>query len=175
MSSRNVGSNRNIERSLLLGFVRCAGGMLRATLRCGVATNGPVTTLGAAGYRKRASLEGRCHEAVNAIHFRRARSTNARPAGCIDRMPADHEAPMSATFDVVDLRSDTVTRPTPAMRQAIADAVVGDDVFGDDPTVKELERRVAALAGKEAALYVPSGTMGNQLAVNCHKIGRAHV
>ena len=67
---------------------------------------------------------------------------------------------------VVDLRSDTVTRPTPAMRRAIADAVVGDDVFGDDPTVLELERRVAALAGKEAALFVPSGTMGNQLAVH---------
>src|SRR3954464_12254825 len=68
---------------------------------------------------------------------------------------------------VVDLRSDTVTRPTPGMRQAIAEAVVGDDVFGDDPTVIELERRVAALPGKEAALYVPSGTMGNQLAVAC--------
>jgi threonine aldolase len=66
----------------------------------------------------------------------------------------------------VDLRSDTVTRPTPAMRRAIADAIVGDDVFGDDPTVIELERRCAALAGKEAALYVPSGTMGNQLAVH---------
>src|SRR5258706_7984417 len=67
---------------------------------------------------------------------------------------------------VVDLRSDTVTKPTPAMRRAIAEAVVGDDVFGDDPTVIELERRCAAIAGKEAALYVPSGTMGNQLAVN---------
>jgi len=67
----------------------------------------------------------------------------------------------------VDLRSDTVTRPTPAMRRAIAEAVVGDDVFGDDPTVQELERGVAELAGKEAALYVPSGTMGNQLAVAC--------
>jgi threonine aldolase len=66
---------------------------------------------------------------------------------------------------MVDLRSDTVTRPTPAMRRAIAEAEVGDDVFGDDPTVIELERRVAALAGKEAALFVPSGTMGNQLAV----------
>ncbi len=66
----------------------------------------------------------------------------------------------------VDLRSDTVTRPTPAMRRAIAEAVVGDDVFGDDPTVLELERRCAELAGKEASLYVPSGTMGNQLAVN---------
>ena len=67
----------------------------------------------------------------------------------------------------VDLRSDTVTRPTPEMRQAIARAEVGDDVFGDDPTVAALERRVAQLAGKEAALFVPSGTMGNQLAVNC--------
>jgi threonine aldolase len=65
----------------------------------------------------------------------------------------------------VDLRSDTVTRPTAAMRRAIAAAVVGDDVFGDDPTVRELERRMAALAGKPAALFVPSGTMGNQLAV----------
>ena len=67
---------------------------------------------------------------------------------------------------IVDLRSDTVTRPTAAMREAIARAEVGDDVFGDDPTVKELERRVARLAGHEAALFVPSGTMGNQLAVN---------
>jgi threonine aldolase len=72
---------------------------------------------------------------------------------------------MSPELPAVDLRSDTVTRPTPAMRRAIAEAVVGDDVFGDDPTVIELERRVAALAGKEAALFVPSGTMGNQLAV----------
>ncbi len=67
---------------------------------------------------------------------------------------------------VVDLRSDTVTRPTAAMRRAMAEAVVGDDVFGDDPTVIDLERRVATLAGKEAALFVPSGTMGNQLAVH---------
>ena len=74
---------------------------------------------------------------------------------------------MNPTETVVDLRSDTVTRPTSEMRRAIADAVVGDDVYGDDPTVKELERRVAALAGKEAALFVPSGTMGNQIAVKC--------
>src|SRR5215470_10198060 len=72
------------------------------------------------------------------------------------------------TPSVVDLRSDTVTRPTAAMRRAMAAAVVGDDVFGDDPTVHELERRVAELAGKEAALLVPSGTMGNQVAVLCH-------
>jgi len=66
----------------------------------------------------------------------------------------------------VDLRSDTVTRPTASMRRAMAEAEVGDDVFGDDPTVIALEKRIAVLAGKEAALYVPSGTMGNQLAVH---------
>jgi threonine aldolase len=69
---------------------------------------------------------------------------------------------------VVDLRSDTVTRPTAEMRRAMAEAEVGDDVFGDDPTVQRLERRVAELSGKEAALFVPSGTMGNQIAVGCH-------
>jgi len=75
---------------------------------------------------------------------------------------------MSASPGPVDLRSDTVTRPTPAMRRAMAEAVVGDDVFGDDPTVQELERRMAQLTGMEAALYVPSGTMGNQLAIHAH-------
>jgi threonine aldolase len=64
---------------------------------------------------------------------------------------------------MIDLRSDTVTRPSADMRRAIADAVVGDDVFGDDPTVIALEARVAELTGKEAALFVPSGTMGNFL------------
>jgi threonine aldolase len=63
----------------------------------------------------------------------------------------------------IDLRSDTVTRPTPAMRRAMAEAEVGDDVFGDDPTVLALEARMAALLAKEAALFVPSGTMGNFL------------
>jgi threonine aldolase len=65
----------------------------------------------------------------------------------------------------IDLRSDTVTRPTRAMRRVIAEAEVGDDVFGDDPTVKALESRVAELLGKEAAVFVPSGTMANQIAV----------
>ena len=68
----------------------------------------------------------------------------------------------------VDLRSDTVTRPTAGMRRFMLEAEVGDDVYGDDPTVHALERRIAELAGKEAALFVPSGTMGNQLAVNAH-------
>ena len=65
----------------------------------------------------------------------------------------------------VDLRSDTVTRPTRSMRAAMAEAEVGDDVYGEDPTVKRLEERVAELIGTEAALFVPSGTMANQLAL----------
>lgn len=69
---------------------------------------------------------------------------------------------------MIDLRSDTVTQPTPGMRQAIASAEVGDDVFGDDPTVNELERVTAEILGKEAAMFVPSGTMANQLAVRLH-------
>jgi threonine aldolase len=68
----------------------------------------------------------------------------------------------------IDLRSDTITQPTPAMRAAMADAEVGDDVFGDDPTVKRLEVCVAEMLGKEAALFAPSGTMANQLAVRAH-------
>ena len=67
---------------------------------------------------------------------------------------------------IIDLRSDTVTRPSAAMRQAMATAEVGDDVLGDDPTVKELERRIAWLFEREASLYVPSGTMANQIALN---------
>jgi threonine aldolase len=68
-------------------------------------------------------------------------------------------------MNVIDLRSDTVTKPTPAMRRAMMDAEVGDDVYGEDPTVNELERRAAEIAGKEAALFVPTGTMGNTIAV----------
>jgi threonine aldolase len=66
---------------------------------------------------------------------------------------------------LIDLRSDTVTRPTPAMRDAMAHAEVGDDVYGEDPTVNRLQERVAALLGKEAALFVPSGTMANQVSL----------
>jgi threonine aldolase len=69
---------------------------------------------------------------------------------------------------LIDLRSDTVTRPTPAMRAAMAAAEVGDDVFGDDPTVNALQQRIAALLGKEAALFVPSGTQGNLCALMSH-------
>lgn len=69
---------------------------------------------------------------------------------------------------MIDLRSDTLTRPTPGMRAAIGAAEVGDDVFGEDPTVRRLEEQTADLLGKEAALFVPSGTMGNQLGVRVH-------
>jgi threonine aldolase len=68
----------------------------------------------------------------------------------------------------IDLRSDTITKPTPAMREAMARAEVGDDVFGEDPTVRELEDETAALLGKEAALFTVSGTMANQLAIRSH-------
>ncbi|MCM2255009.1 MAG: beta-eliminating lyase-related protein [Vicinamibacteria bacterium] len=68
----------------------------------------------------------------------------------------------------VDLRSDTVTRPTPSMRQAMAEAEVGDDVYGEDPTVNRLEAEAAALLGFEAALFVPTGSMGNEIAIGLH-------
>lgn len=68
----------------------------------------------------------------------------------------------------LDFRSDTVTRPTPEMRAAMADAAVGDDVFGEDPTVRQLQDKLAELLGKEAALFVPSGTMSNQIGVRVH-------
>jgi threonine aldolase len=70
--------------------------------------------------------------------------------------------------EFIDLRSDTVTRPTPDMRKAMAEAEVGDDVFGEDPTVNTLQEKVACLLGKEDALFVPSGTMANQLSIKSH-------
>ncbi|MCC6301028.1 MAG: low-specificity L-threonine aldolase [Anaerolineales bacterium] len=71
-------------------------------------------------------------------------------------------------MDYIDLRSDTVTKPTPEMREAMAEAEVGDDVYGDDPTVNRLEALAAQMMGKEAALFVPSGTMGNLIALLVH-------
>ena len=67
--------------------------------------------------------------------------------------------------ELVDLRSDTVTRPTEAMRQAMAGADVGDDVYAEDPSINTLEAEVAALFGHGAAMFVPTGTMGNQIAL----------
>ena len=71
-------------------------------------------------------------------------------------------------MDQIDLRSDTVTKPTPAMRRAMAEAEVGDDVLGDDPTVNQLQARVATLLGKDAACFVPSGSMANGSAIRAH-------
>src|SRR4030088_3712003 len=85
-----------------------------------------------------------------------------RAGGCFrDSYPS--ELPM-----MIDLRSDTVTQPTPEMRRAMAEADVGDDVYGEDPTVNLLEQRAAEIFGKEAALFVPTGTMGNTIAVKVH-------
>src|SRR5690242_16903568 len=67
--------------------------------------------------------------------------------------------------NVVDLRSDTVTRPTAAMRRAMSEAEVGDDVYGEDPTVNRLEKRAAEIVGKEASLFVPTGCMGNLISI----------
>ena len=79
------------------------------------------------------------------------------------RLGEDARAPM--LNGKIDLRSDTITQPDAVMREAMANAVVGDDVLGDDPTVPELARHTAELLGKEAAVFVPSGTMANQLAI----------
>ena len=68
----------------------------------------------------------------------------------------------------IDLRSDTVTQPTAAMKEAMLHAELGDDVFGDDPSVRALEEKTAAMLGKEAALFVPTGTMGNQICIRAH-------
>src|ERR687890_1259208 len=76
---------------------------------------------------------------------------------------------------MIDLRSDTVTKPTPAMRRAMAEAEVGDDVYGEDPTVNLLQQKAAEIFGKEAALFVPTGSMGNQIAVKLHTAPGAEV
>src|SRR5260370_28922667 len=72
------------------------------------------------------------------------------------------------TKSAIDLRSDTVTQPTPEMRRAMADAEVGDDVYGEDPTGNRLQERAAQIFAREAAIFVPTGTMGNQIAVKVH-------
>src|SRR5262249_5674562 len=90
---------------------------------------------------------------------RTAQSWHIRPGGARE---------MSAMTTVIDLRSDTLTLPTAAMREAMARAEVGDDVYGEDPTVNRLQARAAELLGKDAALFVPTGTMANQIALLCH-------
>src|ERR1700681_1247159 len=84
------------------------------------------------------------------------------------QQPKTEIDPRSADLLAIDLRSDTVTKPTPEMRRAMAEAAVGDDVYGEDPTVNRLEQRAAEILGKEAALFVPTGTMGNTIAIKLH-------
>jgi threonine aldolase len=80
--------------------------------------------------------------------------------------PNENGSNSPASF--IDLRSDTVTKPSPEMRRAMFEAEVGDDVYGEDPTINRLEKRAAEIFGREAALFVPSGTMGNQIAIKLH-------
>jgi threonine aldolase len=75
---------------------------------------------------------------------------------------------MSEVKKIIDLRSDTVTQPTPAMRSAMANAEVGDDVYSEDPTINRLEQTAARIFSKEAAIFVPTGTMGNQIGIRIH-------
>src|ERR1700694_1649384 len=82
--------------------------------------------------------------------------------------PAPSTTPEQKKTGIVDLRSDTVTRPTPEMRRAMAEAEVGDDVYGEDPTVNRLEELTARIFQKEVAIFVPTGTMGNQIAIKVH-------
>src|SRR6478735_12058904 len=82
--------------------------------------------------------------------------------------PETSQPPDKKIKAMLDFRSDTVTKPTPEMRRAMAEAEVGDDVYGEDPTVNRLERRAAEILGKEAALFVPTGTMANTIGVKLH-------
>jgi threonine aldolase len=83
-------------------------------------------------------------------------------------MYSSPETDGSNSKSFIDLRSDTVTKPSPEMRRAMFEAEVGDDVYGEDPTINRLEKRAAEIFGREAALFVPSGTMGNQIAIKLH-------
>jgi threonine aldolase len=87
--------------------------------------------------------------------------------GTMSTLRPDETLGRSSTA-VIDLRSDTVTRPTPAMRATMATAEVGDDVYGEDPTVNRLEAKAAEIFAMEAAIFVPTGTMGNQIAILMH-------
>src|SRR5262249_49862786 len=98
------------------------------------------------------------HRTARPSYPRWSEAAKRRPA-----KPGQYDRPV--TVPVVDLRSDTVTRPTAEMRVAMAAAVVGDDGCGEDPTVHALRERVAAMFGQEAALFTPTGSMANQIAV----------
>src|SRR5438874_12650982 len=96
-------------------------------------------------------------------------ATEARTAVAVNSQElGDSQTSMTGdaqTLATVDLRSDTVTKPTPQMRRAMAEAAVGDDVYGEDPTVNRLQARAAEIFGREAAIFVPAGSMGNLIAI----------
>src|ERR1700683_3822749 len=97
---------------------------------------------------------------------RSARKTRRHAAADGSRRAAFQRSVPGVSHQImIDLRSDTVTKPTPAMRRAMSEADVGDDVYAEDPTVNKLEQRAAEIAGKEAAIFVPTGTMGNTIAM----------
>src|SRR5215472_14123448 len=106
------------------------------------------------------------HPPVHRCRPARNRGWDASPDG--PRRNAFQRSLSGVSRRMIDLRSDTVTKPTPAMRRAMMEAEVGDDVYGEDPTVNRLEQRAAEITGKEAALFVPTGTMGNTIAVKIH-------
>jgi threonine aldolase len=99
--------------------------------------------------------------------FSKAWKTNRETDQCLSPKPQGVFSGEKVK-EFIDLRSDTVTKPTPAMRKAMAEAEVGDDVYGEDPTVNVLQEKVASMLGKEKAIFVPSGTMANQLALKSH-------
>ena len=113
--------------------------------------------------RRRVRSGGGRHAAIVLRRLGRGRRIGQVALACECHLADRRASTLSAM--PIDLRSDTVTRPTPAMREAMATAPVGDDVYGEDETVNALERRAAELCGREAALFVPSGTMGNQIGV----------
>src|SRR5438105_3362512 len=137
------------------GFdIDCA--MTRATVSVGPGANGTSNVIGWVGYC--------CAIALDAANAAAMASVGIVFMGIL----LDETAIILSVSDVVDLRSDTVTRPTPAMRRAMMEAPLGDDVFGDDPTVNRLQERAAELFGFEAALLLPSGTQSNLAALMSH-------
>src|SRR5512143_341442 len=108
---------------------------------------------------------------TSAARFRFASIVSRATRALYDRVTSEVKQfprPPRTPMKPIDLRSDTVTRPTPAMRRVMADAEVGDDLYGEDPTVRRLEERVAERLGLEDALFMPSGTQANQIAIGVH-------
>src|SRR5688572_32014079 len=109
--------------------------------------------------RRRAAPSSRRFPAASATE--RARASSSSGSGSL----TGPQYGRAVTGGPVDLRSDTLTRPSPAMRRAMAEAEVGDDAYGEDPTVRRLEEAYAERVGKEAGLFLPSGTLANQVAL----------